>query len=358
MTVAYVKERRQFGVPVGSYQAVSHRCAQMLLDTEKARSTTAFAAWTADADPERLAEAAAMAKAAASDAGREVTASAIQAHGGIGFTWEADVHWFYKRAQLDAALLGGAKHHRARLAGILAGHVSASAVAGGRPPPGALGPLPPAGARPAPPPMKPMAPAPPPPPGAKRGRGCLVLTGGGDPPPPRTARGPWAGTQWKNTPPFNTNPGTPPPPPYELVATGDVYDGEAEVRAYFAESRTAFPDQRNELIALHHAEDAVIAEFNLLGTHLGPLRALPPTGRAFRCRMIAVFVFESDRLVCERVYFDQATILRQLGLAHDPSSLAGRASMLVGHPLTVGRALLKGRGRLVALSLVVALAAR
>jgi alkylation response protein AidB-like acyl-CoA dehydrogenase len=120
MTVAYVKERHQFGVPVGAYQAVSHRCAQMLLETEKARSTTAFAAWTADADPERLAEAAAMAKAAAADAGREVTASAIQAHGGIGFTWEADVHWLYKRAQLDAALMGGASRQRARLAGILA----------------------------------------------------------------------------------------------------------------------------------------------------------------------------------------------------------------------------------------------
>jgi alkylation response protein AidB-like acyl-CoA dehydrogenase len=129
MTVDYVKERHQFGVPVGAYQAVSHRCAQMLLDTEKARSTAAFAAWTADADPERLAEAAAMAKASASDAGREVTASAIQAHGGIGFTWEADVHWLYKRAQLDAALLGGAKRHRAQLAAILADRLGASAAA-------------------------------------------------------------------------------------------------------------------------------------------------------------------------------------------------------------------------------------
>ena len=129
MTVAYVKDRKQFGVPVGAYQAVSHRCAQMLLETEKARSTAAFAAWTADSDPERLPEAAAMAKAAASDAAREVTASAIQAHGGIGFTWEADVHWLYKRAQLDAALLGGVKHHRARLAAILAAHVGASAAA-------------------------------------------------------------------------------------------------------------------------------------------------------------------------------------------------------------------------------------
>src|SRR5436190_739778 len=94
-----------------------------------ARSTAAFAAWSADADPERLPEAAAMAKAAASDAAREVTASAIQAHGGIGFTWEADVHWLYKRAQLDAALLGGAKRHRAQLATILADRVGASAAA-------------------------------------------------------------------------------------------------------------------------------------------------------------------------------------------------------------------------------------
>jgi alkylation response protein AidB-like acyl-CoA dehydrogenase len=129
MTVAYVKDRKQFGVPVGAYQAVSHRCAQMLLETEKARSTAAFAAWAADSDPDQLAEAAAMAKAAASDAGREVTSSAIQAHGGIGFTWEADVHWLFKRAQLDAALLGGAKRHRARIAEILADRVAASTTA-------------------------------------------------------------------------------------------------------------------------------------------------------------------------------------------------------------------------------------
>lgn len=129
MTVEYVKERKQFGVPVASYQAVSHRCAQMLLETEKARSTAAFAAWSADSDFEQLAQAAAMAKACASSAGREVTASAIQMHGGIGFTWEADVHWLYKRAQIDAALLGGAKRHRARIAGILASGLATSATA-------------------------------------------------------------------------------------------------------------------------------------------------------------------------------------------------------------------------------------
>ena len=129
-------------------------------------------------------------------------------------------------------------------------------------------------------------------------------------------------------------------PRYELVATGDVYDGEEAVRGYFAESRTAFPDQRNELVALHHADEAVIVEFDLLGTHLGPLRALPPTGRAFRCRMCAHFVFEGDELVCERVYFDQLTVMRQLGLAHESASLAGRVSTLVSHPVTIGRALL------------------
>ena len=127
-------------------------------------------------------------------------------------------------------------------------------------------------------------------------------------------------------------------PRYELVATGDVFDGEDAVRAYFAETRTAFPDQRNELVAIHHADDAVVVEFDLLGTHLGPLRALPPTGRAFRCRMSAHFIFEGERLVCERVYFDQLSIMRQLGLAHESTSLAGRLATLVSHPVTVGRA--------------------
>ena len=120
MAVAYVKERRQFGVPVGAFQAVGHRCAQMLLHTESARSAAYFAAWAADAAPARLPEAAGLARAAAGEAGRSVTASAIQAHGGIGFTWEADVHWLYKRAQLDAALLGSAASARIALARLVA----------------------------------------------------------------------------------------------------------------------------------------------------------------------------------------------------------------------------------------------
>jgi alkylation response protein AidB-like acyl-CoA dehydrogenase len=118
MTVEYVKERKQFGVPVGTFQAVHHGAAQMLIDTEGGRAATYYAAWAADAEPERLPMAAAMAKAWTSDAGRSVTGAAIQLHGGIGFTWEADVHWLYKRAQLDSALLGSAGAHRARIADL------------------------------------------------------------------------------------------------------------------------------------------------------------------------------------------------------------------------------------------------
>jgi steroid delta-isomerase-like uncharacterized protein len=134
-------------------------------------------------------------------------------------------------------------------------------------------------------------------------------------------------------------------PRYELIATGDVYDGAAEVAAYFEETRTAFPDQRNELIVLHHAEDAVIVEATLYGTHLGPYRGLPPTGRSFEMRFCALFLFEEDRLVCERVYFDAGTVLRQLGIAHDPLSLKGRLATVFNHPLTVGQAVIRQLAR-------------
>ena len=103
-------------------------------------------------------------------------------------------------------------------------------------------------------------------------------------------------------------------PRYELVATGQVYDGADEVAEYYRTSRSAFPDQRNDNTVLTSGEDTVIAEFDLLGTHLGQLGGIPPTGRTFRCRMCALFLFApgGDRIIGERVYFDQATILRQL----------------------------------------------
>lgn len=103
-----------------------------------------------------------------------------------------------------------------------------------------------------------------------------------------------------------------PHPHYEIIPTGAVYDGRAAVEAYYRESRAAFPDQRNELISLRHADDAVIVEFWLRGTHQGPLGHVPPTGRAFEIRMSAFFVFDDAGLVCERVYFDAMSLLRQL----------------------------------------------
>ena len=130
-------------------------------------------------------------------------------------------------------------------------------------------------------------------------------------------------------------------PRYELIGSGDVFDGREEVERYFRETRTAFPDQRNELLALHHSDDAVLVEAILRGTHNGPLRSLPPTGREFEMRFLAMFVFEEDRLVCERVYFDQLTVLEQLGIARNPTSLTGRLETLVGHPVTIGRALFR-----------------
>jgi steroid delta-isomerase-like uncharacterized protein len=137
---------------------------------------------------------------------------------------------------------------------------------------------------------------------------------------------------------FDVTLGTFDHPRYELIATGDVHDGPKEVAAYFEETRGAFPDQRNELMALHHSDDAVIVEAMLYGTHEGPLRGLPPTGRSFEMQFCALFLFEQDRLVCERVYFDAGTILRQLGIAHDPLTLRGRVAMLFNHPLTIGQA--------------------
>ncbi|MDR3647925.1 MAG: nuclear transport factor 2 family protein [Acidimicrobiales bacterium] len=103
-------------------------------------------------------------------------------------------------------------------------------------------------------------------------------------------------------------------PRYELIGTGQVYDGADEVKEYYARSRAVFPDQRNEVRAVHNAEDTVIVEFDLLGTHLGSLTGEEPTGRTFRCPMVALFEFTDggDRIVCERVYFDAETIYGQL----------------------------------------------
>jgi alkylation response protein AidB-like acyl-CoA dehydrogenase len=118
MAVEYARERQQFGRPIGAYQAVSHRCAAMLLATEESRSLTYYAAWTADAEPESLPIAAAMAGARAGDAGWEVPASALQVFGGIGFTWEHDLQFWLKRGRVAGRMLGTPRDHRERVADL------------------------------------------------------------------------------------------------------------------------------------------------------------------------------------------------------------------------------------------------
>lgn len=109
-------------------------------------------------------------------------------------------------------------------------------------------------------------------------------------------------------------------PRYEMHGGGQVFDGEQAVRGYFAASRTPFPDQGNEIIALAADGDTVLVEFWLTGTHSGPLtlggRTIPPTGKSFRIRIAASFEFEpgSDKIICERPYFDQGAVLRALGI--------------------------------------------
>jgi alkylation response protein AidB-like acyl-CoA dehydrogenase len=118
MAVAYAKERKQFGRAIGTYQAVSHACAQMLLEVEGARSAVYWAAWALDHEPETAPLAAACAKAYAGDAGRRVPRAALQVHGGIGFTWEHDLHFFLKRGEANAHAYGEAAEHRERIAAL------------------------------------------------------------------------------------------------------------------------------------------------------------------------------------------------------------------------------------------------
>jgi alkylation response protein AidB-like acyl-CoA dehydrogenase len=118
MAVAYAKERKQFGRPIGTYQAVSHACAQMLLEVEGARSAVYWAAWALDHEPETAPLATACAKAYAGDCGRRVPRAALQVHGGIGFTWEHDLHFFLKRGEANAHAYGEGAAHRDRIAAL------------------------------------------------------------------------------------------------------------------------------------------------------------------------------------------------------------------------------------------------
>jgi alkylation response protein AidB-like acyl-CoA dehydrogenase len=125
MAVEYAKDRVQFGRPIGSFQAVKHRCADMLVDVEGMRSTVYWAAWCIGAQDGDASVAATTAKIWCGDASKRVMASALQVHGGIGFTWEHDLHFFLKRSQLDQLAFGDASVHRERLAALLRPRVEA-----------------------------------------------------------------------------------------------------------------------------------------------------------------------------------------------------------------------------------------
>ena len=119
VTLAYAKQREQFGVPIGSFQAIKHKFADMLVVLERARATGYFAALTIAEDDERRALAASMAKAAAGDCAARLAQEGIQIHGGIGYTWEHDMHLYVRRVKSNSLLLGAAAQHRARVADLI-----------------------------------------------------------------------------------------------------------------------------------------------------------------------------------------------------------------------------------------------
>jgi alkylation response protein AidB-like acyl-CoA dehydrogenase len=119
MTVDYAKLRETFGKPIGSYQGVKHKCADMLVEVENAKSLTYYAAWAIDENALDASLAVSMAKACASDASRKVSNAGIQLHGGIGMTWEHDLHLYMKRAKASEVAFGDATWHRERVASLM-----------------------------------------------------------------------------------------------------------------------------------------------------------------------------------------------------------------------------------------------
>jgi len=127
MSVAYAKVREQFGRPIGSFQAIQHKCANMMVQVESAKSATYYAAWAVANDVPEAHLAACMAKAYCSDAGRYVSAEGIQIHGGIGFTWEHDMHLYFKRAKGSEVTFGDATWNRELVAQVVLDQPEAAA---------------------------------------------------------------------------------------------------------------------------------------------------------------------------------------------------------------------------------------
>mgnify|MGYP003394266506 CR=1 FL=1 len=129
-------------------------------------------------------------------------------------------------------------------------------------------------------------------------------------------------------------------PRYEVVPTGEVHNDAASVSGFLLESFLAFPDIHLHEVALHETAAGVVAEAEFRGTHGAMWRGLPPTRKPVRYKMCNLFLFEGDDLVCERLYFDVLTAMKQIGIARDPTTLGGRLTIAMNHPITLANAVL------------------
>jgi steroid delta-isomerase-like uncharacterized protein len=129
---------------------------------------------------------------------------------------------------------------------------------------------------------------------------------------------------------------------YDDEAWGEYHKGLAGVRSFYQQMMAALPDLEIQVQHQHVTDEAILVEVVIRGTHLGPWRGLPPTGQRVEFPLCGVYTFDDeDRLAGERIYYDRATVLRQVGVFHDPESAVGKISTLATHPLTIARALLR-----------------
>jgi steroid delta-isomerase-like uncharacterized protein len=127
---------------------------------------------------------------------------------------------------------------------------------------------------------------------------------------------------------------------YDDEAWGEHYEGSAGVRQFYEQLMKAMPDLKIEILNRHVTDEAIVLEVMIRGTHLGPWRGLPATGRRVDLPLCGVYTFDSDnRLSGEKIYYDRGTVLRQLGVFHEPQSILGQLCTLATHPITIARAM-------------------
>lgn len=129
---------------------------------------------------------------------------------------------------------------------------------------------------------------------------------------------------------------------YDDESWGEHYEGLIRVQQFYQQIMSALPDLKIDVIRRHVADEAIVVEVIIRGTHLGSWRGLAPTGRRVEFPLCGVYTFDgSDRLAGERIYYDRGTVLRQLGVFHEPETAKGRLAILATHPLTILRSLVR-----------------